>query len=58
MSRIGNNPIAIPEGVTVTQEDTVIKVIGKLGELSQDIDSAITVAIVANVVTLSRSSSC
>ena len=39
MSRIGNNPITIIEGVTVSLEGTVIKVIGKLGELSQDIDS-------------------
>ena len=35
MSRIGNNPINIPEGVTVTQEGNIIKVKGKLGELSQ-----------------------
>ena len=56
MSRIGNNPITIPEGVTVTQEGAVIKVTGKLGELSQDIDSSITVSIADNVITLSRAS--
>ncbi len=38
MSRIGNNPITIPEGVTVIHEGNVITVKGKLGELSQDID--------------------
>ena len=56
MSRIGNNPIAIPEGVTVTQEGVTIKVIGKLGELSQDIDSLVTVLITDNKITLTRDS--
>ena len=37
MSRIGNNPIAIPEGVTVEVNDNVVTVKGKLGELSQEI---------------------
>jgi len=36
MSRIGNNPIAISEGVTIDITDSVITVKGKLGELSQD----------------------
>ncbi|WP_027078362.1 50S ribosomal protein L6 [Maribacter antarcticus] len=36
MSRIGNNPIAIPEGVTVEISDNIITVKGKLGELSQE----------------------
>lgn len=36
MSRIGNNPIAIPAGVTVDVKDNVITVKGKLGELSQE----------------------
>ena len=35
MSRIGINPISIPEGVTVNVENNVITVKGKLGELSQ-----------------------
>ena len=37
MSRIGNNPIAIPEGVTVDVKENVVTVKGKLGELTQDI---------------------
>ena len=37
MSRIGNNPITIPEGVTVEIKDNVVSVKGKLGELSQSI---------------------
>jgi large subunit ribosomal protein L6 len=36
MSRIGNNPIAIPEGVTVEVADNVVTVKGKLGELQQE----------------------
>ncbi|GGD88292.1 50S ribosomal protein L6 [Planktosalinus lacus] len=36
MSRIGNNPIAIPDGVTVNVNDNIITVKGKLGELSQE----------------------
>ncbi|WP_291866149.1 50S ribosomal protein L6 [Maribacter sp.] len=36
MSRIGNNPVAIPEGVTVEVKDNVIAVKGKLGELTQE----------------------
>ncbi|MEO5790127.1 50S ribosomal protein L6 [Gelidibacter sp.] len=36
MSRIGNNPVAIPEGVTVDVKDNVVTVKGKLGELSQE----------------------
>ncbi|MEH6511817.1 50S ribosomal protein L6 [Maribacter arcticus] len=36
MSRIGNNPIAIPEGVTVEINDNIISVKGKLGELTQE----------------------
>lgn len=39
MSRIGNSPIAIPEGVTLDIQQDVITVKGKLGELSQPYDS-------------------
>ena len=35
MSRIGNNPVALPEGVTVDIKDSVVTVKGKLGELTQ-----------------------
>jgi large subunit ribosomal protein L6 len=56
MSRIGNSPISIPEGVTVTVENAVIKVTGPKGELEQGYDSAITIDISDNVVTLTRPS--
>ena len=35
MSRVGNNPITIPEDVTVDVTDSVITVKGKLGEIKQ-----------------------
>ncbi|WP_430906960.1 50S ribosomal protein L6 [Maribacter sp. 2-571] len=36
MSRIGNNPVAISEGVTVDVKENLITVKGKLGELTQE----------------------
>ena len=42
MSRIGKSPVAIPEGVTIDINDSVITVKGKLGELTQDF-SGVTV---------------
>ena len=39
MSRVGNNPISIPEGVSVEIQPNSFKVKGKLGELSQSYDS-------------------
>ncbi len=36
MSRTGNNPIAIPAGVTVDIKENIITVKGKLGELTQE----------------------
>ena len=39
MSRIGNNPIEIPEGVVVDIQSDQITVKGKLGELSQPYDT-------------------
>ena len=54
MSRIGNNPIDIPEGVTIHFDNNIINVKGKLGELSQEINPAITLNIDEKTVTLSR----
>ncbi len=45
MSRIGNNPIAIPEGVSVEVNDNIITVKGKLGELTQEYSN---VSVVVN----------
>jgi len=39
MSRIGNNPVAIAEGVTVDVKENTVTVKGKLGELTQEFDT-------------------
>ena len=36
MSRVGNNPITIPEGVSVEISENKIIVKGKLGEIEQE----------------------
>ena len=54
MSRIGNAPITIPEGVEISHTDGVVTIKGKKGELSQEIDDAISMNIEDNIMTLSR----
>jgi len=56
MSRIGNSPVSLSEGTTVSIADGVVTVKGKLGELSQKVDSSITISINENEVVLSRDS--
>lgn len=55
MSRIGNNPVAIPSGVTVDVKDNLITVKGKLGELTQEF-SEVTVKVEDEKVTVERPS--
>jgi large subunit ribosomal protein L6 len=55
MSRIGKNPIIIPEGVTVSIDESVITVKGKLGELSQEF-SEVSFKIEDSIITVKRSS--
>ncbi|MFC4721457.1 50S ribosomal protein L6 [Geojedonia litorea] len=55
MSRIGNNPVAIPDGVTVEVKDNVITVKGKLGELTQEY-SGIEIKVEEGNVLVTRSS--
>ena len=38
MSRIGNNPISIPEGVSVEVNGSIITVKGQKGEMNQTFD--------------------
>jgi large subunit ribosomal protein L6 len=57
MSRIGNLPIDIPAGVTVTvDENNLVTVKGSKGELSQLIHKDITVKVEENVINIERSS--
>jgi len=54
MSRIGNKPVSIPKGVTVTVKDAVVTVKGPKGELSQEIDRDIVVEVTAEEVIVKR----
>jgi len=54
MSRIGNKPLPIPDGVTVEIAPGRVDVKGPRGELSQAIDPAMTVELDDGVVTVSR----
>jgi len=56
MSRIGKAPIVVPSGVTVTVDGTNVKVKGPKGELTQEIDPAITVVQEDGVLTFTRPS--
>ncbi|MFP4060098.1 MAG: 50S ribosomal protein L6 [Bacteroidales bacterium] len=55
MSRIGKLPIDIPQGVTVTVDDNnVVTVKGKLGELKREVNPIITIKVEDNLVKLER----
>jgi large subunit ribosomal protein L6 len=57
MSRIGNLPVSIPEGVEIkVSEDNVVSVKGKLGELTQAVDSNLNVKVEDGQVVLERQS--
>lgn len=54
MSRIGNLPIEIPEGVEVKLNDNTITVKGKLGELTRELNPAIEATVKDNTITFTR----
>ena len=54
MSRIGKNPVEIPEGVNVKLDGKLLKVKGPLGELQQEINPNISVEVKDNLVIVSR----
>ncbi len=57
MSRIGNAPIEIPQGVEVAVNNGIITVKGPKGELTQKVDtSAVVVSVADNVIAISRNS--
>jgi len=56
MSRIGKNPVSIPQGVEVNVNDNMITVKGKLGELTQEISEGISLSIEEGTITLTRAS--
>ena len=55
MSRIGNNPINVPDGVTLEILPSKIIVKGKLGELTQDY-SDVNIKFENNIITVIRHS--
>ena len=54
MSRIGNKPITIPDGVEVTLNDRVITVKGPKGTLTREITAPINAKVDGNVITIER----
>ncbi|RST71790.1 50S ribosomal protein L6 [Siminovitchia acidinfaciens] len=56
MSRIGNKPIEIPSGVTVTKDGNTVTVKGPKGELSNTFNSDINISIEDNVINVTRPS--
>jgi large subunit ribosomal protein L6 len=54
MSRIGNKPVQIPDGVTVSVGPGRVTVNGPKGELTQEIDTDMTVEVTDGVLTVSR----
>jgi large subunit ribosomal protein L6 len=56
MSRIGKSPVNIPSGVDVKVNGAMVTVKGPKGELSQEIDSCVTLNIEDNTITFTRES--
>lgn len=56
MSRIGKLPIALPSGVEVSVNKNIIKVKGKMGELTREINPDITVKVEGSEIIVSRPS--
>ena len=51
MSRVAKAPITIPEGVNITQEDGLLSVKGKLGEMTMHVNSSVQISTADNVLT-------
>ena len=52
MSRVGSSAIAIPSGVTVSQQDGLVFVKGKNGELSAQLHSEVELVVADDVATV------
>jgi large subunit ribosomal protein L6 len=55
MSRIGKAPVTITKGVEVSLADGIVKVKGPKGELTQEIDPAISLNVADGEITFTRS---
>jgi large subunit ribosomal protein L6 len=56
MSRIGKSPVNIPSGVDVKLNGNIVTVKGPKGELTQEIDSCVTLTVEGDTITFSRES--
>ncbi len=56
MSRIGNKPVVIPAGVTITLNNNTITVKGPKGELSRELHNDMIVKVEENTLTVERPS--
>ncbi|MDG1148109.1 MAG: 50S ribosomal protein L6 [Crocinitomicaceae bacterium] len=56
MSRIGKSPVTIPSGVEVKVDNNVVTVKGSKGELTQEMDSCISMNIEDATITFTRES--
>ncbi|MGC9154068.1 MAG: 50S ribosomal protein L6 [Ferrimicrobium sp.] len=54
MSRIGKQPIVLPDGVTITVEGTKVKVDGPKGTLEREMPPMVTVALDERTVNVGR----
>lgn len=54
MSRIGNKPVEIPEGVEVDVEPGRVKVKGPKGELTQEVSRDMTIKVEGGTLTVER----
>ena len=54
MSRIGNRKIAIPEGVTITEENGIVTVKGPKGSLTTNLVKGITIKVEDNTLEVLR----
>jgi len=55
MSRIGKNPVSLPDGVSVTIADQTVTAKGKLGELTASFTDDVEITQEGNVITVSSS---
>ena len=51
MSRVAKSPITIPDGVEVSQSGEILTVKGKLGEITMNVHSSVTIKNTDNVLT-------
>src|SRR2546421_11841901 len=54
MSRIGKEPIAIPQGVKVQIDDRTVRAEGPKGKLSQPVPTGLTVTVADNQLVITR----